>query len=178
MELINFAAWIEAQKVLTSSDVDTANDQIVIGKKVNSLRDGSQYQSFAMSVTEFIDTVSKAIVPVTTDKVYKALLTKDNLIVEAPVVTVKENSVGAVVWTRQSDGVYVGTLAGAFPAGGRVVAKGGVIQSYNDSQWIVYNVTRLDNNSVVLTGWDVQNAEAAVDGDFFEAPIEITVYAS
>lgn len=171
MELINFAAWIEAQKVLTSSDVDTANDQIIIGKKVNSLRDGSQYQSFAMSVTEFIDTVSKA-------KVYKALLTKDNLIVEAPVVTVKENSIGAVVWTRQSDGVYVGTLAGAFPAGGRVVAKGGVIQSYNDSQWIVYKVTRLDNNSVVLTGWDVQNAEAAVDGDFFEAPIEITVYAS
>ena len=178
MELINFAAWIEAQKVLTSSDVDTANDQIIIGKKVNSLRDGSQYQSFAMSVTEFIDTVSKAIVPVTTDKVYKALLTKDDIVVAAPTVTVKENSLGAVVWTRQSDGVYVGTLAGAFPSGARVLARGGVTQSANDSQWIVYKVARLTNDTVILTGWDVQNAEAAVDGDFYEVPVEITVYAS
>lgn len=53
MELINFAAWIEQQKALTSTSVDTANDQIIIGKKVNDKRDGSQYQAFAMSIEEF-----------------------------------------------------------------------------------------------------------------------------
>lgn len=175
MELINFAAWIEQQKVLTSTDVDTTTDQFIIGKKVNDKRDGSQYQAFAINATELAKIFAP---PVSTEKVYKALLTKDNLVVEAPVVTVKENSVGAVVWTRQSDGVYVGTLAGAFPAGGRVVARGGITQSINDSQWIIYNVTRLSNNAIILTGYDVINQEAAVDGDFFEVPVEVTVYAS
>lgn len=35
----------------------------------------------------------------------------------APVATVLENSLGApIVWTRSSEGQYLGTLAGAFPA--------------------------------------------------------------
>lgn len=63
MELINFPAWIEQQKVLTSAGVDTANDQIIIGKKVNDKRDGSQYQAFAMSIDEFLALVPTYVPP-------------------------------------------------------------------------------------------------------------------
>ena len=49
-------------------------------------------------------------------KVYRALLTQSGTSV--PTVTVLENSLGGtVVWTRDSIGNYVGTLAGAFPSG-------------------------------------------------------------
>lgn len=34
----------------------------------------------------------------------------------APVVTILENSLGPIVWTRGGIGIYIGTLAGAFPA--------------------------------------------------------------
>ena len=46
-------------------------------------------------------------------KVYTALLTQSGT--NAPVATVLENTLGGtVVWTRTSNGVYVGTLAGVF----------------------------------------------------------------
>ena len=49
------------------------------------------------------------------NKVYRALLTQNGT--DAPVVTVLENTLGGeVVWTRVQAGVYIATLAGAFPA--------------------------------------------------------------
>jgi hypothetical protein len=54
MDVINFTAWIAQQKVLEASDVVPADDMLVIGKKVNRLRDGSEYQEFAISVSEFL----------------------------------------------------------------------------------------------------------------------------
>ncbi len=53
-------------------------------------------------------------------KVYRALLTQSGT--DAPVATVLENTLGGtVVWTWNSAGSYVGTLAGAFPFGNTVV---------------------------------------------------------
>lgn len=46
-------------------------------------------------------------------KIYSALLTQSGT--DAPVATVLENTIGAIVWTRNGVGDYYGTLAGAFP---------------------------------------------------------------
>lgn len=46
------------------------------------------------------------------DKVYIATLTQTST--NAPVATELANTVGAIVWSRSSSGVYVGTLASAF----------------------------------------------------------------
>jgi hypothetical protein len=46
-------------------------------------------------------------------KVYRALMTQTGT--NAPVVTVLENSIGAIVWAYDSVGTYLGTLVGAFP---------------------------------------------------------------
>jgi hypothetical protein len=54
MDVINFTAWVAQQKVLEASDIVPADDMLVIGKKVNRLRDGSEYQEFAMSIGEFL----------------------------------------------------------------------------------------------------------------------------
>jgi hypothetical protein len=47
-----------------------------------------------------------------TYKVYTALLTQEGT--DAPVATVLENTLGDIVWTRSMEGVYLGTLIGAF----------------------------------------------------------------
>lgn len=45
-------------------------------------------------------------------KEYVALLTQTGT--NAPVATVLKNEIGAIVWTRESDGEYFGTLSGVF----------------------------------------------------------------
>jgi hypothetical protein len=45
-------------------------------------------------------------------KIYRALISQAGA--AAPTVTVLENGLGEIVWTRTGAGVYVGTLAGAF----------------------------------------------------------------
>ena len=44
--------------------------------------------------------------------VYRALLNQAGT--AAPVATVLENTIGAIVWSRSTDGQYIATLAGAF----------------------------------------------------------------
>ncbi len=49
-------------------------------------------------------------------KVYTALLTQSGT--DAPVATLLgNNTIGDIVWTRSGEGLYEGTLLGAFPAG-------------------------------------------------------------
>lgn len=48
-------------------------------------------------------------------RIYKAILTQTST--NDPVATVFENTLGNIVWTRDSAGAYTGTLTGAFPAG-------------------------------------------------------------
>ena len=50
-----------------------------------------------------------------TYKVYTALLTQSGT--DAPVATVLENTLGDIVWTRDTTGQYLGTLTGAFISG-------------------------------------------------------------
>jgi hypothetical protein len=39
-----------------------------------------------------------------------------------PTVTILENTIGDIVWTRLSNGAYIGTLMGAFPDATKVYA--------------------------------------------------------
>lgn len=56
---------------------------------------------------------NESVTPSQSYSVYTALLTQTGT--DAPLATVLENTLGGtVVWTRQSPGRYIGTLAGAF----------------------------------------------------------------
>lgn len=58
-------------------------------------------------------------------KVYRATLSQED--VDAPVATVLENTLSAaIVWTRTSAGLYVGTLVGAFTVNKTILIIGTV----------------------------------------------------
>ena len=54
MDVVNFPAIINNYGLLDASDIDQKKDLLLIGKKVNDLRDGSQYQEMAMTIAEFL----------------------------------------------------------------------------------------------------------------------------
>jgi hypothetical protein len=75
-------------------------------------------------------------------KVYTALLSQSGT--NAPIATVLENTIGNIVWSRNSNGVYFGTLSGAF-----TVDKTGIMATPSFSN-IIVSAIRSDNNSIII----------------------------
>lgn len=112
-------------------------------------------------------------------KVYTALVMQSGT--SAPVATVLENTLGGtVVWTRDSQGVYAATLAGAFTVGKTA--------PYMLNQWAGAGVGLLTGvpQSVFLAGGEDGNAvwvktmnaagNDVADDNLYGAIIEIRVY--
>lgn len=93
-------------------------------------------------------------------KVYRALLTQSGT--DAPVATVLENSLGDVVWTRLTTGVYRATLVAAFPSGKTWVPTG-----------LGFYTIRSNDNVVQLTSY---SSGVEADSVLYETAIEILVY--
>jgi hypothetical protein len=66
----------------------------------------------ASTIEEVINSLKGMFTGLQVAKVYRALLTQSGT--NAPVATVLENTLGDIVWTRYSTGVYFGTLEGMF----------------------------------------------------------------
>lgn len=99
---------------------------------------------------------------------YVALLTQTGT--DAPVATVLENTLGGtVVWTYDSQGYYVGTLAGAF-----TVNKTTLLIANNTSVSDAYSVARIDANSIGVESGTAAptNEDDKLNGTF----VEIRVY--
>jgi len=101
-------------------------------------------------------------------KLYRALLNQTG--VTPPFATILTNTLsGALVFTRQNDGSYVGTLAGAFPIG---------------KTFATINLTSGENGPAlsyveVPTSDDIVITTKALNGDFvddWQAALEIYVY--
>ena len=58
MDIVNFPAEIAKHGLLDSTGVSSTKDLLLIGKKVNNLKDGSQYQNFPILVEEFLTLVN------------------------------------------------------------------------------------------------------------------------
>lgn len=108
-------------------------------------------------------TTTGAVTGVRIYDVYTALLTQSG--VGDPVATVLENTLGAVVWTRDGSGFHSGTLAGAFPE-----AK----------TFVLYGQIATTNGPDVSAGWaDVNSVGISTpdgDGTIIRFSIEIRVY--
>lgn len=84
-------------------------------------------------------------------KVYRALLTQTGT--DAPTVTVFENTLsGALVWTRNSTGVYYGTLVGEFPVAKTYISNGftWIRQFYDDDFTKIIKIYRGSNDLIVV----------------------------
>ena len=107
-------------------------------------------------------------------KVYRALLTQTGT--DAPVATVLENTLGGdVVWTRNSAGRYVATLAGAFTdnktvmPGGTTTDSDGFLSGFTSTSWI-------DADSMKLCTQVIVDLISRADDLLLETPITIEVY--
>lgn len=88
---------------------------------------------------------------------------------DAPVVTVYENNIGSIVWTRVGTGSYEGTLAGAFSSGKVHLLFNNPLQSK-----IIYFYNTGNSNKVYIDCTSTVPAPADYNSDSLY--IEIKVY--
>lgn len=101
-----------------------------------------------------------------TPKVYKALLTQSAT--NVPTATVLENTLGEIVWSRSSDGTYIGTLTGAFPEN-RTFAQ----ITNNTSATNFYVINRINDNTIQIQTF---GSSILADGLLNSTPIIIEIY--
>lgn len=103
-------------------------------------------------------------------KTYRALLTQ--LTTAAPTeAAVLTNGIGTIVYTRSNTGIYVGTLAGAFPVGKTFVLIGSVAGGANAG---LATVIATDANTFTIETADTTFASA--DSLLSSTPIQVLVY--
>jgi hypothetical protein len=112
-----------------------------------------------------IGDVNKVIEGVSKFKVYRALISQVSL--GNPTTIVLENSLGNIVWTRQSAGNYEGTLVGAFPLN-KVFTR--IVPPYSGTSSIAI---RSDDNKILIMTSEAGNSS---DSRLLNSPIEILVY--
>jgi len=105
-------------------------------------------------------------------KIYTALLTQSGT--GGPSAVILENSIGDIVWTRQSTGVYVGTLAGAFPTGKTLVMfnSGGTADTVADSVRAAAYYDSVNTVRVIVVG----SGDSPTDDELLNATLQIKVY--
>jgi hypothetical protein len=98
---------------------------------------------------------------------YAALLNQSST--SAPVATILQNGIGAIVWARTATGFYTGTLVGAFPANKTFL----LADSLNVTTAPVIRIKRNDDDTIVII---THQSGAAQDGLLEDTTIEIRVY--
>ena len=101
-------------------------------------------------------------------KVYRAILNQTGT--SAPVATVLENTVGNIVWTRNSPGNYSATLVGTFLANKTYYPTFGTSNSFNR----VYT-NRLNDDVMTIISIS-EDFSTYLDNELFNFPIEILIY--
>ena len=112
-------------------------------------------------------TISEAKVYILGYRSYTALLNQTGI--DAPVPTILDNTLGNIVWTRNSVGEYTGTLTGAFGDGSKLFMPYVLIYTVSDR----VAVAAYDSPDTVIVGrFDIG---VPVDG-LYNTQIEIRVY--
>lgn len=112
-------------------------------------------------------------------KVYTALLTQSGT--GAPTVTVLQNTIGTIVWSRVSIGSYKGTLTGVFTSG-----KTFYNITYNNNaggggsgEFLIYEIRNDNINAIQISTLDVEMVTHLAnpsDSLLSSTPIEIRIY--
>lgn len=106
-------------------------------------------------------------------QVYTAIISQSGT--SDPVVTVLDNNIGNIVWTRGSEGTYNGTLANAFPLGKTWFAAPHNGLEFEEWRGHISLVRDSPSNTGMLL-LRTEKDEARVDDALFNCSIEIRVY--
>jgi hypothetical protein len=165
----------------TTNVTTNNNDSIIIGSgnvvgdglKALVVGDGLSIETDGIATTNLTVTSTlngravSDILPTYTK--YIALISQSST--ADPTVIELENTIGPIVWTRTSVGIYFGTLTGAFTA-----SKTYVMLSNVERNSIVMAVRR-DNNTIQITTTNLHSPTAALhDTHLLNNTLEIRVY--
>lgn len=100
-------------------------------------------------------------------KTYKALMSQDGS--TPPTVIIFDNSIGDIRWTRDSAGLYTGTLAGAFTE-----FKTTMLMGSPQSALTLIQYYRNDSNTLAIQTFNTSGTY--LDGVLWETLIQIEVY--
>jgi hypothetical protein len=142
---------------------------VTAGTRGVLIGDGQVLENDGMVVSNLTvtDTINGEVV--VRYKKYVALMSQSGT--SDPTVVVLENSIGDIVWTRASTGLYRGTLIGAFP-----LNKTYSMMSVTLTDGIV-NVYRFSNDTIRVATTNLHNPTAAYhDNHLLNNTIEIRVY--
>ena len=115
---------------------------------------------------QFVDLID-TLIPF---KKYVALITQNGT--DAPSLVVMENTIGAIVWSRETTGHYKATLAGAFPAD-KTWAIVSASNQASDAPLGIKLVRTSDDTVIILTYDFVPDLS---DDQLADRQIEIRVY--
>jgi len=107
-------------------------------------------------------------------KIYRALLFQDGT-ASSPVVTVLENTIGNIVWTRNAEGIYIATLNSVFTYLKTFITfnTGNSVNGFGGAEWIDANSIRLSTYLLTSSaGPTYSDGRLSING----ACIEIIVY--
>ena len=138
---------------------------IVIGDNQNVTEDGLTTTNLRVTETINGNPVSE-ILP--TYKKYVALISQTGIL--DPTVTILENTIGDIVWTRNLAGEYYGTLLNAFPINKTFIMINAFSNNASDSAAALWNTV---NEVAVLT---CDTSFTRVDNILYLTSIEIRVY--
>lgn len=107
-------------------------------------------------------------------KIYTAIFS--HFSTDAPTVEVLENTIGNIVWSRNAEGDFAGTLAGAFPAnktiafiqparhehGGTTLRSATIYWNTEDNVMVLIGSMGVDVDYVYTTGSD-QSVQLAIE---------------
>jgi len=115
----------------------------------------------------------ESLTPTPTYKVYTALLTQSGE--DAPVATIMENTLGELVWTRTSDGIYGAIFSEIFPINksiGFITIGLGVGAFYSITVGEPYQ----SSNIALVVSYNSPLMNTPQDNLLYSTPIEIRVY--
>ena len=162
------------QSAKVNNVVIPGSDVLIFGKgnavtpgvKGVVIGDGQILEQDGMVVPNLTVTESINGAPVVNYKRYIALISQTGIL--DPTVTVLENTIGDIVWTRSGVGEYLGTLTGAFSTQDKVYCISG--NNDFDSTSLKWNSA----NDVVL--WSFDSTHTPIDASLNYTTIEIRVY--
>jgi hypothetical protein len=138
------------------------------GVKGVVIGDGQILEKDGMVVSNLTVTDSINGAPVVGYKRYIALISQTGI--SDPTVTVLENTIGDIVWTRNLAGEYIGTLIGAFPQNKTYL----ITQGWANQSFETINMFWFTNDDITILTTDP--ALIQLDGVLNYNTIEIRVY--
>jgi len=140
---------------------------------VDALKGGRLY--YKTNVNKFSNEMKSLLIDDLVDfirgdepKIYKA--TTNQSAGDDPTATVLKNTIGNIVWTRDDDGFYIGTLAGAFPENKTFV----LVQNFYSSSGDKIYAYRSNNDTIVIETQSALNV--GTDSILTKVSILIEVY--